>query len=117
MPNSNEDVLDAIFKIADAVDYEVGADNIVTIRKKQDHPIQRFFRKLAFRIPEYTRRSLDEYGSYVFLQIDGRRTVREIGENLEEKYGEQAQPLYERLLLYLKHLNVNCRYIEKTTSD
>ncbi|WP_172620008.1 PqqD family peptide modification chaperone, partial [Clostridioides difficile] len=38
---------------------------------------------------------LDEYSSFVFLQIDGQRTVREIGKNLEAKYGEESHPLYE----------------------
>ena len=29
-----------------------------------------------------------------FLQIDGHKTVREIGEALEAKFGEKVQPLY-----------------------
>ncbi|MDW8800274.1 PqqD family protein [Clostridium sp. A1-XYC3] len=114
MPNSNEEVLNIIFKISDNLEYEVDKDNIVTILEKQDHKVQNFFRKLKFRIPEYKKITLDEYGSYVFLQIDGKKTVKDIGENLEAKYGEKAHPLYERLLLFLNHINVNCHYIEKT---
>jgi hypothetical protein len=114
MPNNNEEVLNIIFKISDSLEYEVDKDGIVTILEKQDHKVQRFFRKLKFRIPEYKKISMDEYGSFVFLQIDGKRTVKDIGENLEEKYGEKAHPLYERLLLFLNHINVNCHYVEKT---
>lgn len=114
MLNSNEDVLNIIFKIADNLEYEVDKDHIVTILEKQDHKVQRFFRKLKFRIPEYKKISMDEYGSFVFLQIDGKRTVKDIGENLEAKYGDKAHPLYERLLLFLNHINVNCHYVEKT---
>ncbi|MCT8978490.1 PqqD family protein [Clostridium sp. CX1] len=114
MPNSNEEVLNITFKISNNLEYEVDKDNIVTILEKQDHKVQNFFRKLKFRIPEYKKITLDEYGSYVFLQIDGKRTVKDIGENLEAKYGEKAHPLYERLLLFLNHINVNCHYIEKT---
>jgi hypothetical protein len=113
MINSNEDVLRIIFKVSDNIEYEVDKDNIVTILVKQDHKIQKFFRKLKFRIPEYKKISFDEYGSYVFLQIDGIKTIKDIGENLEIKYGEKAYPLYERLLLFLKHIDVNCKYIEK----
>ncbi|MFL0269100.1 PqqD family peptide modification chaperone [Candidatus Clostridium radicumherbarum] len=115
MPNSNEEVLNIIFKISENLEYEVDKDNIVTILEKQDHKVQRFFRKLKFRIPEYKKTSLDEYGSYVFLQIDGKKTVKDIGENLEVKYGDKAYPLYERLLLFLNHINVNCHYIENTS--
>jgi len=113
MLNSNEDVLNIVYRISDDLKYEVDSDSIVTVLEKQDHKIQKFFRKLRFRIPEYKKTSLDEYGSFVFLQIDGKRTVKEIGENLEAKYGEEAYPLYERLLLFLNHINVNSNYIEK----
>lgn len=114
MPNNNGDVLDIIFRISDKLEYEVDQDDIVIILEKQDHKIQRFFRKLKFRIPEHKKMTLDEYGSCIFLQINGERTVKEIGENLEAKFGDKVHPLYERLLLFLNHINVNCRYIEKT---
>jgi hypothetical protein len=113
MLSNNEDVLNIIYKISDSFQYEVGIDNIVTMLEKQDHKIQKFFRKLKFRIPEYKKTSLDEYGSCVFLQIDGKKTVKDIGENLEIKYGDKVHPLYERLLLFLNHIDVNCKYIEK----
>ncbi|MCY6960132.1 PqqD family protein [Clostridium brassicae] len=114
MMNNNEEVLSIIFKVSDSLKYEVDKDNTVTILEKQDHKIQNFFRKLKFRIPEYKRISMDEYGSYVFLQINGKKTVKDIGENLEAKYGDKTHPLYERLLLFLNHIDVNCHYIEKT---
>ncbi|MGV8981577.1 PqqD family peptide modification chaperone [Clostridium sp.] len=113
MLSNNEDVLNIIYKISDSFQYEVGIDNIVTILEKQDHKLQRFFRKLKFRIPEYKKTSLDEYGSCIFLLIDGKKTVKDIGESLEVKYGDKVQPLYERLLLFLNHIDVNCNYIEK----
>ncbi|KGK90259.1 PqqD family peptide modification chaperone [Clostridium sp. HMP27] len=114
MLNNNEEVLSIIFKISDSLEYEVDKDNIVTILEKQDHKVQNFFRKLKFRIPEYKRIFMDEYASYAFLQIDGKKTIKDIGKNLEAKYGDKAYPLYERLLLFLNHIDVNCHYIEKT---
>lgn len=113
MHSNNQEILSIIFKISDGLEYEVSTDNIVTMLVKQDHKIQKFLRKLKFRIPEYKKTSLDEYGSYVFLLIDGVKTIKDIGEHLEAKYGDKVQPLYERLLLFLNHINVNCHYIEK----
>lgn len=113
MLKNNEDVLNIIFRVFDNLEYEVDKKNIVIILEKQDHKVQRFLRKLNFSIPQYKKTSLDEYGSCVFLQIDGKKTVKDIGENLEAKYGEEAHPLYERLLLFLNHIDVNCHYIEK----
>ncbi len=114
MLNNNEEVLNIIFKISDNLKYEVDENNTVIILEKQDHKIQNFFRKLKIKIPEYKKTSIDEYGSYVILQIDGKKTVKDIGENLEAKYDEKVYPLYERLLLFLNHIDVNCHYIEKT---
>jgi mannose-6-phosphate isomerase class I len=113
MINNNEDVLNIIYKISENIEYEVDKDNIVTVLEKQEHKVQNFFRKLKFKIPEYKKTSLDEYGSCIFLLIDGKKTVKDIGENLEVKYGDKVHPLYERLLLFLNHIEVNCNYIEK----
>ncbi|MBD7911412.1 MULTISPECIES: PqqD family peptide modification chaperone [Clostridium] len=113
MLENNEDVLNIIYKISNSLEYEVDKENMVTILIKQDYKIQRFFRKLKFKIPEYKKIDLDEYGSFVFLQIDGNKTVRDIGESLEGKFGDKVHPLYERLLLFLNHIDVNCHYIEK----
>ncbi|WP_270940965.1 PqqD family peptide modification chaperone [Romboutsia lituseburensis] len=110
---NNEDVLGIIFKVSDTIGVEVSNDNIVSILEKQDHKVQNFFRKLKFKIPQYKKIELDEFGSTVFLLIDGKRTVKEIGEILDSKYGEKIHPLYERLLLFLNHIDVNCNYIEK----
>ena len=62
---------------------------------------------------DYKKIKLDEYGSFIFLQIDGKKTVEEIGENLESEYGDATHPLYERLTMYLNHIYVNCNYIER----
>ena len=110
---NNEEVLNLVFKKNDKFEYEVSTDGIVTVLEKQDHKIQNFFRKLKFKIPMYKKVELDEYGSFIFLQIDGKKNVKELGIQLEEKYGEQSHPLYERLLLFLNHIDVNCHYIEK----
>lgn len=108
----NSDALSLIFKVSDKINYEIN-DNTVTILEKQNHPIQNFFRKFKFKIPFYKKIKLDKYSSFVFLQIDGKRTVEEIGENLERTYGEDSHPLYERLLVFLNHIEVNCNYIER----
>ena len=111
---NNEEVLNIVFKLRNGIEYEVNEDGIVTVFEKQNHKIQKMFRKIKFKIPMYKKITLDQYGSAVFLLIDGKRTVKEIGESLQVKFGEEVHPLYERLLLFLNHIDVNCEYIEKT---
>ena len=110
---SNEANLNMVFKICDNVEYDVDKDGIVTIFEKQDYKIQKFFRKLKFKIPMYKKVELDKYSIYVFSHIDGEKTVKDLGEVLDLKYGKESHPLYERLLLFLNHIEVNCKYIEK----
>ncbi len=114
MYKNNDDVLNIIYKIDENLVYEIDNDGIVTVCEKQDHKIQNFFRKLKFKIPEYKRITLDGYASFVFNQIDGVKTIKEIGESLELEFGDKANPLYERLLLFLNHIDVNSHYIKNT---
>ena len=109
----NEEILNLKFRICDNVNYKIDDNGIVTVLEKQDHNIQKFFRKLRFKIPLYKEITFDEISSEVFIQIDGIKTVKEIGEYLEIKFGEKVNPLYERLLTFLNHIYVNCNYIEK----
>lgn len=110
---NNDEILGIVFKISNSIEYEVSNEGIVTISEKQNHRIQNFFRKLKVKIPMYKKIELDKYSSTVFLQVDGKQTVKEIGEYLELKYGEGCHPLYERLLMFLNHIEVNCNYIER----
>ena len=109
----NEEILNLKFRICDNLNYKIDDNGIVTVLEKQDHKIQKFFRKLKFKIPLYKEITLDEISSEVFTQIDGIKTVKEIGEYLEVKFGDKVNPLYERLLVFLNHIYVNCNYIEK----
>ena len=110
---TNEEILNIRFKICENLEYKVDDHKIVTVLEKQDNKIQNFFRRLRFQIPMYKEIKFDEYSSEVFTQIDGSKTVKEIGENLELKYGDNIQPLYERLLVFLNHIDVNCKYIQR----
>ena len=110
---NNEDILNLVFKKNENIEYEINDRGIVIIKEKQNHKIQQFFRKLKFKIPLYKNIELDEYGSFIFKNIDGVKTVKELGEILELKYGEDCYPLYERLLLFLNHIEINCNYIER----
>lgn len=47
---------------------------------------------------------LDEFGSRVWQQIDGRTTVLQIANNLYEEFGEKVEPVYDRLGLFINHL-------------
>ena len=48
---------------------------------------------------------LDEIGSRVWQYIDGSTTVYDITKKLSEKYGENFDPKYERVSMFLNYMN------------
>lgn len=111
-PFTDDDLKKMVFKRLPQVQFTDDGEKITIIRE-QNHWIQRFLRKLAFKIPEKTYLELDDYGSFVFRLLDGQHNVYEIGQLLGEQYDEANEFLYNRLLLYLHHLDVNEKLIEK----
>ena len=66
-----------------------------------------FYNKMAqilFQTPKQSELKLIGIGGYVWQKIDGKRSVYEIGQCLKEEYAEEAEPLYERLVLFLQCL-------------
>lgn len=79
-------------------------DQLVSIVSYQNKGIQKFLRKLSFNIPEVSKIELDKFSSFVFLQINGERSIHEIGQVLKKEYDEEIEPLYERLTIFLEFL-------------
>lgn len=50
---------------------------------------------------------LEEFGSFIWKIIDSKRNVLTIGQLVKERFGEKAEPVYERLSLYIKTLEQN----------
>lgn len=63
--------------------------------------------QLILRKPKISYIHLEEFGSFIWLQIDGTRDITAIGELVREQFGEKAEPLYERLSQYIKTLEAN----------
>ena len=106
-----EELLKRVYRLKEDLHYEV-RDGIVFVITEQNAWIQRVLRKIHYKIPETSEMELDKYGSFIFQQVDGKRTVKEIGENLGAAIEEANDQLYDRLLIYLHHLEKNEKYIE-----
>ncbi|MFQ6069512.1 MAG: PqqD family protein [Candidatus Aminicenantales bacterium] len=79
---------------------------IVLLKPKFSHPLLQQYLLPRMKRPYFTIR-LDEVGSFVWEQCDGRLTVREVGERLREKFGERIEPLYDRLAFFLQSMEKN----------
>jgi hypothetical protein len=52
----------------------------------------------------FTKVHLDEFGSFVWIQCDGKASVEQIGEKLKNEFGDSVDPVYERLGAFIKIL-------------
>lgn len=58
--------------------------------------------QLIFKKPRFSQVHLEEMGSFIWPLIDGKNTVYDIAGKVKERFGEKAEPLYNRLVQYLK---------------
>ena len=106
MAKKKENYLDFIPVVNGQNTWDRGEDGLVTI-----HMVNRgFYNTLAqklFHTPRVSHIKLDEYGSFLWMRIDGVKTVGQLALELKEAYGEKAEPLYDRLVKYMQILRNN----------
>lgn len=55
--------------------------------------------------PYVSDMELDKVGSKVWLLIDDKSSVYDIGQGLLKEFGDSCEPVYDRLIMYLRFLN------------
>ena len=78
-----------------------------------------FFKRLTqllIKKPKVSHIHLDELGSFIWLQIDGERSLAEIGKILEREFGDKAKPTYERLSKFFYMLE-SYKFIDWKSKD
>jgi len=106
-----ENYLDLVFSKNTEIKFEE-KDGIVTLFIENKGVFNKIAQKLL-RKPKVTQLHLEEFGSFIWNQIDGVKTVIQISEFVKEKFGEKAEPLLPRLVQYFKILQDN-NFVKKT---
>ena len=75
----------------------------VTLLKENKGIINKVCQKLLNK-PETTKIHLDEMGSFIFPLLDEGIDILSLGEKVKEHFGDKAEPIYERLIKYIKIL-------------
>lgn len=100
MKKKNEtNYLDKIPIHSDVIQLNTDENGIVTLEIENRGIMNRIAQTL-FKKPKTSCIHLDELGSFVWLLIDGKKSVYDIAVLVEEHFAEKAQPLYERLVSY-----------------
>ena len=99
----NENYLEKIPMRAPSIRFTADEAGIVTLEIENKGVMNKIAQKL-FKKPKISYVHLDRFGSFVWLLLSGEKDVYAIGEEVEEKFGSDAHPLYERLIKYLEIL-------------
>lgn len=60
-----------------------------------------------FKKPKVTKVKIEGMGNDVWKAIDGKNTIEDIASILKNIYQDEAEPLYERLSIYINNLEKN----------
>ena len=91
-------------KRPDGLEWNTDENGIVTLNIENKGLMNTIAQKL-FKKPKVSYIHLDEIGSFVWPLLDGEKNIIELGELVEEHFGDKAEPLYERLAKYFKILD------------
>ena len=84
--------------------FETDEKGIVTLSIENKGFFNRVAQKL-FKRPKISYVHLDEFGSFVWQNIDGVSDITAIGITVKEHFGEKAEPLYDRLSKFFQILH------------
>ena len=99
----NENYLERIPVHSPLIGYKVDDSEIVTLEKENTGVFNKIAQKL-FKRPKISYIHLDSQGSFVWQLIDGQKRILDMADSVKEKFGEDAEPLYERLAKYVQIL-------------
>lgn len=98
--------VDKIPMICEDKTWRLREDGLVEVTIENTGFYNRLAQKL-FKKPRFSYIKLEGYGSFVWQQIDGQKTIYEIGQNLAVEYEAAGNQLYERLCVYFETLHRN----------
>ena len=95
----NGNFLDKIPSRKDGIVWNADENGIITL-EIENKGFFNFIAQRLFKKPRISYIHLDEMGSFVWPLLDGKKDITELGEAVDEHFGEKAHPLYERLSKY-----------------
>lgn len=93
--------LDLIPERASGLAWTQDDEGIVVLEVENTGVFNRMAQKF-FKRPKVTKVHMEQFGSFIWPFIDGKRTVTELANLLKERFGEEAEPLYPRVAKYMQ---------------
>lgn len=100
----SENYLEKIPIRKEDIEWSVAEDELVTLSIENKGVFNRIAQKLLKK-PKISYIHLDKIGSFVWPLMDGEKDIAALGILLKEKYGDEVEPLYERIAKYFQILD------------
>ena len=101
MKKESGNYLEKIPSRNESINWTVDEKGIVTLEIENKGVFNKLAQKLLKK-PKITYIHLDELGSFSWQMADGEKDILAIGNDVKEKFGETAEPLYERLAKFFQ---------------
>lgn len=104
--------MDIVFTVREGLAWRCLDDGIVEL----DMENKGFFNSIAqkfFKRPRISHISLDEYGSALWLSLDGKATVNDVLQKMQEKFPEESEKMLNRVVQFLTTLELH-RFIVRS---
>lgn len=102
--NQNENYLERKPMRPEGIPWKQDENGMVTLEIENKGLFNRIAQKF-FKKPKISYIHLDETGSFLWPMLDGETTIIDLGVAVEKQFGDEAQPLYERLAKYFQILD------------
>lgn len=99
----DNNLLDYVPRIPEKLNWTEDDEHRVTVDVENKGVFNRIAQK-CFGRPAVSHIALEQFGSFIWKQIDGVHTIYDIALLVKEEFGEDAEPLYDRLLAYFRTL-------------
>lgn len=100
----SENYLERIPLRPEGLEWSTDENGIVTLHIENKGVFNRVAQKLLKK-PKVSYVHLDETGSFVWPLLCEEKNILALGEEVKERFGDAAEPLYERLAKYFRILD------------
>lgn len=101
---ASENYLERRPKRPEGIEWSSDEEGMVTLHIVNTGMMKRITQKLLHK-PKVSHIHLDEMGSFIWPLLDGEKNIIELGKVVDERFGEKARPLYERLAKFFQILD------------
>lgn len=100
----SENFLEKVPVRSQYLNWTADEDGLVTLEIENTGFFNRIAQKV-FRKPKFSYVHLDKTGSFVWPLIDGEKDIIKLGELVKERFGKEAEPIYQRLAKFFQILD------------